>query len=253
MTRDDLRRLRTALSMILLAWIVLAAAAASPAMIASSALSTYGPDRGGALLIESLIESGKVVRASWVAFASPLLLLLLAAPLLSVAWLRALGRREPLRESLAHGARRYGSAVLSSLVLVPVLAVALVLAGAIPAGVGALLDGADVRTSDLCALLATLPGLAALALWAAWHDLARARLATTSESWLGATMGAFRWVRPRAVLRYALFFVVGLGLAVGGVVVTGMVPSALAVVLGQVFVLARLAVRGLYLAGLVRA
>ncbi len=252
MKRDDFARLSSTYAMILLAWIVLAAAATGPALIAASALGGRGPNPMGALAFESLLEGRRVIGASWIAFASPLLLLLLASPWLSVSWLSALGRREPLRESLSLGARRYGSAVVSSLLLVPLLLVSLGLLAAGPLLASAVVGDVDARASDLWSLVACLPGLMALAAWAACHDLARARLAITRESAALAVLGAIRQLRPRAVLRYALFFTLALTLAGLGVMATGALSSALALVTGQLFVLARLGVRGLYLAGLVR-
>jgi len=250
----DLRRLPRSYPIILVLWVVSIVAALAPTLIATSGLSVApGPDAAGALLIETAADARNTLGPSVLALLGGLALLWLASPLMSVAWLRALSMPQSLTRSLSWGAQRYLSAVASSLALLPLLLIAVAIVVGAVLGIDAALEDASAPTRDLWMLLATLPGLLALAVWAAWHDVARARIATGTEPGLSATLGALRGLGVGSVGRYALFFVAGLLLVGGGVVATTGLGSAGALVIGQLFVLGRFGLRGVYLAGLVRA
>jgi hypothetical protein len=142
-------------------------------------------------------------------------------------------------------------AVVATLALSPLFVLSLALGGAGVAAADAALREAAEPTHDLALCAASVPGLLALAVWATWHDLARARVAVGSEGGVGAVLGAWGLLGPRAVARYVGFFVLSIGVLWTGVWATGSVAGGSALVLGQMLVWLRLGVRGLYLAGLV--
>jgi hypothetical protein len=156
-------------------------------------------------------------------------------------------------EALSIGARRYFSAVTATLCLCPVLVIALALAGAGAVGADAALSDATEPAHDLAMVLATTPGFVLLAVWATWHDLARARVATGGGGGVAAVFGAVPALRLSAVGRYVAFFALSVTVAGVGVWATAIVGGHGALLLGQMVVCLRLSVRGLYLARLVRA
>lgn len=213
----------------------------------------YAP--GGAWLMEAFAELG----TAWAVIANvtlvTLLLSLVLGPLLQMAWLAALLRRRRLSEALAEGARRYFSAIGISIVLVPLLGLALLLLIAVP-GVASLTvkTAASDRTHDLVLLLACLPALAVAALWATWHDLARASLARGGGVVSAVIRGGLATFERRAIPAYVAWLALGsaLGLVahtLGGVLdIGGTIASATVLFVTQLLALSRTFVRARWLA-----
>jgi hypothetical protein len=247
-------RFRWGYSVMFVIWVATAIISVGPTLAASAALTpAAGADPSGGLVLEAIVAAGGTNRAAGVAMFFALLSLAVASPGLSVAWLSALARPASLSQSLASGARRYFPAVRATLFLVPLLLIAVGVMGGLSWGADQFLEDASAPTHDVGVLLATLPGLLLMAVWATWHDLARVRIAESSEGGFRAVTGALRHLGVGTVARYTAFFVVAGLISVVGVAVTGGVGSSLAVIAGQLFILARLTVRGLYLSSLVAA
>jgi hypothetical protein len=177
------------------------------------------------------------------------------APLLQMAWLAALLRRTPLRDALAFGARRYGAALGVSLALLPALLIALGMVVLGPALLARLVrDTPNDRTHDLVVLAGLVPGLLLLALWAVWHDLARASLARGCGLPSALVRGALACARPSAVAAYLGWLGLGAMLAVAAQLIggwldrSGLLAALSALVVTQLLGLARTFIRGRWLA-----
>jgi hypothetical protein len=184
-----------------------------------------------------------------------LVLTAVLAPLLQMAWLAALLRPTPVRDALAFGARRYRAALGVSLALLPALVLALgvlVLGPALLARV--VRDTPNDRTHDLAVLAGLVPGLLLLALWALWHDLARASLARGGALPSALVRSALACARPSALAAYLGWLGLGTILAAAAQVLgawldgSGLLAALSALALTQFLGLARTFVRGRWLA-----
>lgn len=213
----------------------------------------YGP--GGTWLMEAFTELGSawgvLANVTLVAF----LLTLLLSPLLQMMWLAALLRRRRLPEALADGARRYLSAIGVSLALSPLLLLAALLLAGVPAVVTLMVKTLpNDRTHDLALLAACLPACLCAAVWATWHDLARASLARGASIPAAVLRGAGACFSWSAVPAYTGWLTVGATLAVtaqllGGLLDLGGPLATLGVlVVTQLLALTRTFVRARWLA-----
>ncbi len=178
----------------------------------------------------------------------------LLAPLVELAWLASLARRLPLADALALGARRYFAAWRVTFLLAPGFGIAAALLVLGPLGASVLTSSVvDERAHDLCILAAMLPALALGLVLFVWHDLARAALATSSRSALGAVLRtAGLALRGPAVLVYlatsALALLLGLvGHVLGAHLDHGFGAAILVLALTQSLALARTFCRALWL------
>lgn len=210
----------------------------------------YAP--GGTWLMEAIAEVG----AAWAAVAGvtlvAMLLSALLGPLLQMAWLAALLRRTRLADALSQGARRYFAAIGVSVCLLPLLVLAALALVAGPMLIALAVENTPSdRAHDLVLLAACVPALLLAALWATWHDLARASLARGGGVFSAVLRGAVATFERSAVPAYvgwlALGSVVGLGahllgaaLDVGGTLAsTGVLVLTQLLALGRTFVRAR--------------
>jgi hypothetical protein len=217
----------------------------------SSAL--YEP--GGNWLMEAVASAG----AAWSAIGKVTLvamaLSLLLGPLLQMAWLAALLRRRRLADSLAEGARRYFAAIGLSLALAPLLALAGLALVAMPSVVAlAVKNTPSDRTHDLALLAACVPALLLAAVWATWHDLARASLARGGGVLSAVLRGGIATFERSAMPAYLAWLALGsaLGLATyalgGALDVGGALASATVLLVTQLLSLTRTFVRARWLA-----
>lgn len=213
----------------------------------------YAP--GGTWLMEAFTELG----GAWGMLANvtlvALLLTSLLSPLLQMMWLAALLRRRRLPEALAEGARRYTSALGVSLALAPLLLLAALLLVGVPGLVSlAVKTVANDRTHDLALLAACLPACLCAAVWATWHDLARASLARGASVPAAVIRGAGACFSSSAVPAYTAWLTVGAAIGVtapllGGLLDVGGPLATLGVlVVTQLLALARTFVRARWLA-----
>lgn len=240
--------------------------ALAPAMPLASALERAVADHpagsgalyepGGIWLMEAFAELG----SAWAVLANvtlvALLLSLALGPLLQMTWLAALLRRQKLAEALAAGAKRYFRAIGVSIALSPVFGFALLLLVAGPGLVALLVrDTPSDRTHDLALLAASVPALLMGALWATWHDLARASLARGGGVLSAVIRGGSATFQRSAVLTYLAWLALGSALGVtahllGGVLdVGGALPSLSVLLVTQLLSLGRAFVRARWLAG----
>jgi hypothetical protein len=128
----------------------------------------------------------------------------LLTPLLALAWLHALARRESLVQSLARAASGYGRALaLGGCALAAWLAISAAAALALqPELAGALPHSASVELALTASCLGALAFAGLLVSTA--HDLARARLAFGASAW-SALRFALRRLDASLVARHALF------------------------------------------------
>jgi len=239
--------------------------ALAPAMPLASALENAVSDHpngsgalyasGGIWLMEAFAELG----GAWAVLANvtviTLLLSLMLGPLLQMTWLAALLRRQKLAEALAAGARRYFSAIGVSIALSPPLGLALLLLVAVPGLVGlAVASTPSDRTHDLALLAACTPALAIAALWATWHDLARASLARGGGVLSAVIRGALATFQRSAVPAYLSWLALGalVGIAAqilgGALDVGGTLASLCVLLVTQLLALLRTFVRARWLA-----
>jgi len=187
---------------------------------------------GGGFLVDALravpLEAGPTVLAG----AAAVLLGLLLAPWLQMAWLLALAAPSPPTAALTRALGLYGRCLVVRLLVAGVVALLVVVALGIALAVRALLEGApDDRLADLftCAPL----GVAALALLplACLWDLAHAQLAHGAEGPFHALRGALRSLRPRVFSRFLAWRVLTTTLlvAANGAALLAPVGSGLAV------------------------
>jgi hypothetical protein len=236
-------------NVLFLAWVVTTALALVTAWPGAVALAptAAGPD---AWVLEAFADRGDALGALGVATLATLGLAAALGPLLSQAWIASFASEARLTAALAEGARRYFPAVRVSLILGPALALALGIAAVVPVAVALALDGAMTdRGLDLLAMAATLPGLVLLAVWATWHDLARAALGGGEALRArDAVRAGLRALSLGALASYAGLFLLGLALVGLAQVVALELDGVAATLLGQLLVLARLATRGAWLA-----
>jgi len=239
--------------------------ALAPAMPLASALENAVSDHpngsgalyasGGIWLMEAFAELG----GAWAVLANvtviTLLLSLMLGPLLQMTWLAALLRRRRLADALSEGARRYFLAIGVSIALSPLLGLALLLLVAVPGLVGlAVASTPSDRTHDLALLAACTPALAIAALWATWHDLARASLARGGGVLSAVIRGALATFQRSAVPAYLSWLALGalVGIAAqilgGALDVGGTLASLCVLLVTQLLALLRTFVRARWLA-----
>jgi len=239
--------------------------ALAPAMPLASALENAVSDHpngsgalyapGGVWLMEAFAELG----GAWAVLANvtviTLLLSLMLGPLLQMTWLAALLRRRRLADALSEGARRYFLAIGVSIALSPLLGLALLLLVAVPGLVGlAVASTPSDRTHDLALLAACTPALAIAALWATWHDLARASLARGGGVLSAVIRGALATFQRSAVPAYLSWLALGalVGIAAqilgGALDVGGTLASLCVLLVTQLLALLRTFVRARWLA-----
>ena len=263
-------RLRQGATVTVLVYALLTLAALPVTVLATGSLSdaTTGQPRGldalsesgGAVLVEAL-ERTFVDGAPWLALAAGAgaLLLVLLSPWLSVAWATALHRPLRTRDALRAGGRLYlrslGLSVIAGLVLLLLLSLAsLAFLLYFPLST---LD--DERLRDAGLLLSALPALGVTCLWASATDLCRAALAAGAPGLGAALRVGLSRLRPRVVGVYVLFAMCGGALTLlgtwGGASIDGpgLLPAALTLAVGQTIALARVGLRGAWLATAVGA
>ena len=210
---------------------------------------------GGLWRMEALAALGSSGRVLLDVTVATLLLGLALGPLLQMTWLAALLRPRPLRDALAQGARHYLPAFAITLALAPLLLLALVALVTGPALAGHLVDATPSdRTHDLATLAGYAPALLLAALWALWHDLARASLARGARPLAALVRGALACARPSALPAYLLWLGIGASLAIsaqlfgGALDGGGFAMSAAVLAITQSISLTRTFVRGRWLA-----
>ena len=210
---------------------------------------------GAVWLMEALADLGSARGVLANVALVALLLSFLLGPLLQMTWLAALLRRRRLPEALADGARRYFSALGVSLALSPLLLLTGLLLVGVPSGVSLLVKTLpNDRTHDLALLAACLPGCLSAALWATWHDLARASLARGASIPAAVLRGASACFSPGAVPAYLAWLAVGSALGIAGHLLgsaldVGGAPATVGVlVVTQLLALGRTFVRARWLA-----
>lgn len=240
-------------AVMLVVWAVSTLGAFGPALAGAGSLSRrifIGP--GGRLHLEATAGSSGMV-ATVIAAAAILGGTLLLSPVLNIAWLHALASPGRLATAVERGVRCYPAALLVTLALTPALALALALGAGLPWATAHALSDAAAPTREVAILFAAVPGLAALAIWATWHELARARIAGSGDGPLGAVLAVRRALRPGSVARYVAYFAAAGLLGATGLAATTHLSTASAVAIGQIFIVARVALRGFFLAGLLPA
>lgn len=246
-------QVKNSAAVMLLIWGASSLSAFGPSLASAPALARrVFADAAGNLHLDAGSGGGSIATAL-VATAAVVTTLFILSPLLNVAWLYSLGAPARLSVAIERAVRRYPSALLVSLALAPVLVFSAAACGLLPWAASHLLAGASAPKHDLVVILCALPGVLATAAWATWHDLARARIAGSADSPVAAVLSARSHLGARAVLRYALYGIAALALASLGLAAVTHLPMGPAVVVGQLFILGRIALRGFFLAGLVSA
>ncbi len=240
-------------AVMLLIWGASSLSAFGPSLAASSELSRrVFTDAAGRLHLDAG-GGGSGITSALIAAAAVVATLFIISPLLNVAWLYSPGAPARLSAAIERAVRRYPAALLVTLALSPALALSIALGGLLPWAASHGRADASAPTHDLVVILCALPGVIATAAWATWHDLARARIAGSADSPLTAVLSARSHLGARSVVRYALYACAALSLAALGLAAVTHLPMGPAVVLGQLFIVGRLALRGFFLAGLVSA
>ncbi|MBW2460783.1 MAG: hypothetical protein JRH11_03995 [Deltaproteobacteria bacterium] len=240
-------------AVMLLIWGASSLSAFGPSLASAPALSRrVFTDAAGHLHLDAS-SGGSSIATALIAAAAVVTTLFILSPLLNVAWLYSLGAPVRLSVAIERAVRRYPSALLVSLALCPVLFFSVAVGGVLPWAASHLLAEASAPQHDLLVISCALPGVLATAAWATWHDLARARIAGSADSAVAAVLSARSHLGARAVLRYALYGLAALTLAALGLAAVTHLSMGPAVVLGQLFIVGRIALRGFFLAGLVSA
>ncbi|MBW2465618.1 MAG: hypothetical protein JRH11_28490 [Deltaproteobacteria bacterium] len=240
-------------AVMLLIWGASSLGAFGPSLASAAALSRrVFTDAAGRLHLDAG-DGGTGIASALIAAAAVVATLFILSPLLNVAWLYSLGTPARLSAAIERAVRRYPSALLVTLGLSPALGLSLTIGGLIPWAASHALADASAPTHDLVVILCALPGIVAMAVWATWHDLARARIAGSADSPIAAVISARSHLGARAVLRYVLYAGAALSLAALGLAAVTHLSMGLAVVIGQLFILGRIALRGFFLAGIVSA
>ncbi len=251
-----MKRLRRAALVTFLVYVTLTLLGLVPTLpLAGSLGAIEAPETpGGGALLDVIDETAPALGAGTTAGLVLAFVLWLLSPLLQMAWLGALASHRTAGEALSFGASRYARAVVVSLWMTIPLA-AVVLALVVPPAVGhlALASSPNERVHDLVVLALLVPGAFLLLVWCAWHDMARAALASGHDRPRDAVRASLGRLGAPAVLSYAGWTGLAALLAVGGHALgawldgSGGFEALLALVLLQVLALSRVACRGAWL------
>ncbi len=241
-------RFSRARHVLFLAWLATTCLALAPAWPIARQIGSV--DEASPAAIERWLDAANHLGPSILTLAVTIGIAALLSPFFSMTWLSALARPSTLSSAIGRGAALYPRSLVVALVLAPAFAVGIALAVGGPALGEAVLRGrASDPVCDLGSLACCLPGLAVLAVTAALHDLARARIAASDASALRAVRRALAAFSIPTLGSWLTFFAAGSALAaLGHVLGLSVLGSGLvAIPVLELVVLGRLAVRGLWL------
>lgn len=212
-------RLRHAGAVTFLVYVVLTLLAVVPTLPVVMSLGGIDVPRspGGGALLELLEEGAPALAAGTIAGMALGGVLLVLSPFLQMTWLAGLERPRSVAGALAVGATRYLPAIAVTLwMLLPLAIVAVALVAFPVIAHLALASHPNDQLHDLVVLAAASPGAVLLVVWCAWHDLARAALASGAHRARTAVRRGWRTLGARTVAAYVAWALLAAALALLG-------------------------------------
>ena len=253
--RASLQRLRAAMPVTFVVHVTLTLFALIPATVTLNAFLTEGGhhpygmtgwlDHAAGLELLAYLTRGHGLYLVLQAIAIVGATAIVGVPL-QLAWLFALNGEPGVFKATRCGLQRIPAALgVSALSLIPLLA-AVGLLAALPATVSALIGSTNPQHHDVAVALSLLPGVAMLALWATWHDIARAAVVHGSSAW-AAMMRARRGLLG-STIGYAILKLLALALLIAGHQALMRLVPVLGLLISQSIALAITLLRALWLA-----